>query len=382
MQPAQAHHESAGQGQFGRDDMSNATKLTHGAFYAMLAWTSSATANVGPPNTGGKLAGEPAGIEDIVIERETLTLDLRALADGGAVLVEAIYRLNNNGVERRLELLFAAGSDVSEFRVTLDEALLATKLVPKADVPASWTAPNKTPPIPGQTSHGELHYKPRNPTLVGFSVTIPTGRHTLKAEYSGEAGVHQYGEPTVFRQFAYVLAPARSWAGFGGLDVTVHVPSGWHAAVTPELSREGDTLTGHFDSVPADSLALTVQAPESSTYQSVKWGTLALLLIALIGGIISCVMFGRRLGKHNATAWHWSIAAGLHWAGFVLGTGLLAIFAPDWTLSGQASHYGYGQAFAVIGVVLLAIVATPLGFGVTLVTAAMSRRTGVKSGSN
>lgn len=354
--------------------MSNSMKLFNRAVCAWLAWTCSASANVGRPNTGGQVAGEPAGIENISIEREALTLDLRPLAEGGAVRVEAVYRLNNTGPERSLELLFAAGSDVSQFRVTLDDVPLASKPISKETLPASWTAPGKTPSIPGRHSHGELQYKPGNATPVGFTVVIPPGRHTLKAGYEGEAGTHQEGEPTVYRQFAYVLAPAKSWAGFGGLDVTVHVPPGWHAGVTPDLNRDGDTLTGHFDSVPADSLAITVQAPEGGAYQPVRWGTLALFLTTLVVGLVACVIFGRRLGQRNATAWHWSIGAGLLWGAIVLGTGLLAIFAPDWALSGQASHYGYGQAFAVIGVVLLAIVVAPLGFGVMLLTAALSRK--------
>jgi hypothetical protein len=51
-------------------------------------------------------------------------------------------------------------------------------------------------------------------------------------------------------------------------------------------------------------------------------------------------------------------------------TGTLAVYAPDWSLpSGQASHYGYGQAFATIGVVLLAVILAPIGFIITQVVA-------------
>jgi hypothetical protein len=50
-------------------------------------------------------------------------------------------------------------------------------------------------------------------------------------------------------------------------------------------------------------------------------------------------------------------------------TGLFAIFAPDSVLPlGQASHYGYGQTFAVFGVMLLSFVAVPVGFLIAQLT--------------
>jgi hypothetical protein len=53
----------------------------------------------------------------------------------------------------------------------------------------------------------------------------------------------------------------------------------------------------------------------------------------------------------------------------------LAIFSPDWVLpSGQASHYGYGQAFALVGVILLSTVAVPVGFLIAQVTAVLVSR--------
>ena len=61
-----------------------------------------------------------------------------------------------------------------------------------------------------------------------------------------------------------MLAPARAWDGFGGLDVTVHLPACWAAASRPELARVGDELRGSFDAVPADALALTVAPCDSA----------------------------------------------------------------------------------------------------------------------
>jgi hypothetical protein len=343
------------------------------ASLAVLSLSLTAHANVGKPNTGGRIAGEPTGLHDIAIERETLTIDLRPLAENGKVRVEAIYYLHNTGPERTHDLQFAAGSNTSDFRVLLDDQLLPSAASPSSTQPPKWKIPAQTPRIPGRGGSGELSYQPGAATPTDFRATISPGRHTLKVEYFGEAGTHLYGDPTVYRQFAYILAPAREWGGFGGLDVTIHLPPGWHAAATPELTRDGDTLTGQFSNVPADALAITVQSPEGPAYSLVKTGSFVLFVTALIGGVVVCWWLGRRSGRSGSAGAIWSIGRGLAWGAAVLGTGLLAVFGPDWALAGQASHYGYGQAFAVIGVVLLAIVVVLVGFTLSLVTAVVVR---------
>jgi hypothetical protein len=58
---------------------------------------------------------------------------------------------------------------------------------------------------------------------MALSVVIEPGQQTRKVRYTA-AGVELRGDPTIKHLFAYVLAPARSWAGFGGLDLTIHVP--------------------------------------------------------------------------------------------------------------------------------------------------------------
>ncbi len=81
-----------------------------------------ALANVGPPSSGGYIIGEPVGIKDVAITRETLTIDLRPLAANGLTRVEAVYHLHNRGEEKRLDLVFAGGAaGMAEFQVWLDE---------------------------------------------------------------------------------------------------------------------------------------------------------------------------------------------------------------------------------------------------------------------
>src|SRR5437016_12238612 len=91
------------------------------ALAVVVLVTAAARANVGPPSSGGQLVGEPAGLRDVHITRETLTIDLRPLADGRRALVEAVYQIDNRGPERTLDLLFINGTPATAFDVRLDD---------------------------------------------------------------------------------------------------------------------------------------------------------------------------------------------------------------------------------------------------------------------
>ena len=253
-----------------------------------------ARANLGRPQSGGQLVAEPIGIEEVAIAREFLTIDLRPLAWNGLGYVEVVYNLHNHGTAKKLDLLFASGSaGVVDFRVLLDDQPIRSSPRAGAPLPASWQPPPQTP---GLRDEKALAYAPgdsRDVTAVALTVVVPSGLHTLKVRYAAEAAIHHYGAPTLYHQFAYVLAPARTWAAFGGLDVTIHLPGGWRVACTPQLIREGATLTGAFADLPSDAIALTMQAPEGWAYPVVAYGSLGLLGAVGIGGAILCWRVGR-----------------------------------------------------------------------------------------
>jgi hypothetical protein len=107
----------------------------------------------------------------------------------------------------------------------------------------------------------------------------------------------------VWWQLAFVLSPARQWKGFGDLDVSVRVPSGWEVAVRPGLSRQGDVLSGHFNGIPADSIGVTTRMPLPPDWRGIAWnrGLLGVLLLSGIAGLVgarlirwslSLVLFG------------------------------------------------------------------------------------------
>ena len=347
-----------------------------------------ARANVGPPSSGGHVVAEPVGIVDVAITRETLTIDLRPLAENGLAQVEAVYHLHNRGPEKTLDLLFASGSaSVTGFQVWLGGQQVASAPAKDTTLPASWQAPRETPGLDDGTGLEYLRYQSRGVTPLAFTVVVPSGPHDLRVRYAAEAATHFHGNPTVYRQFAYVLAPARAWSEFGGLDVTIHLPENWRAACAPALNREGDALKGRFADLPADAIALTLQAPEGWAYRPLTYASLGLVGLAGLGGAMACWKGGRSKGRRLALpaetrpdwldrhAWPRSVGLSVAWGLAVLVTGLLATFGPAWVLpSGQASHYGYEQIFAALGVFVLSALAVPVGFLIAQLTAVVVAR--------
>lgn len=336
----------------------------------LVAGAGAASANVGAPTSGGQLAGEPAGIRDVAILREDLVIDLRPLADDGEVEVVATYHLDNPAAETALDLVFASGSgDPGGFRVTLDGRAISTIERKRIELPASWRAPGFTP-----WAGRDIDYPLRDPGIpIGFQLALASGRHELSISYSADALRHHVREPTLLRQFAYVLSPARTWAGFGGLDVTVRLPAGWDAWVSPALARDHDTLHAVFPAVPADAIALSVRAPTGAygPLRTAAWTAFA--IVALGGGVAvfawAAVRGRRRFAAGKLPSTLGELGIGVAWVALFLATGLGASFGPAWLLPpNQVDHRGYGEG---IGAFLIALGALPvLVLGVWLARAA------------
>jgi len=312
--------------------------------------------NAGPPTRGAPaFLAEPVGIRDVEIVREHLNIDLRGFASGGPAQVEAVYQLRNRGLEQTLDLVFVTGAGaVLGFQIRLGDEPVASRPAEDLQVRAAWQPPATTPDIDGRGSvpyytaaRGSLTVKP-----MAFTLLLPSGSHTLRVRYLTQCLVRLWGHgrPTVYHQLAFVLAPARSWAGFGGLDVTVQLPPGWRAASSPALQRDGDALKGSFSDVPADALGLTVQASEGWAYHLLWYVSMALFALASLGGGVLCWYGGRSKGRRlplageprpgwlKRHAWPRSLGLGLLWSVAFPATSLLALFAPDLLLpAGQQS---------------------------------------------
>jgi hypothetical protein len=291
--------------------------------------------------------------------------------------VEAVYHLDNRGPERRLDLVFASGSErVSDFQVRLGEKALPSAPGKQSDLPAAWQPPKQTPGIHDDQGIGYLAYGRRKVTPLSFTAVLPPGPQTLRVSYEAEAAKHHYGRPTVYWQLAYVLAPAREWASFGGLEVTVRLPPDWLAACSPAMKRDGDVLRESFSTLPADAIALTVQAPVGTAYQPLVYGGQALLGLAGVSGAALCWWGGRSRGRIRRRAWPLAVLLGVAWGLTVFASGLLAVLWPGLAIPAfQGNNYGYGTAFAIVGVVILSVLAVPVGFAICMIAAASNRAT-------
>ncbi|MDQ3856400.1 MAG: hypothetical protein M3281_08430 [Chloroflexota bacterium] len=342
---------------------------------AALAVTSTSRvhANMANPHQDGDPIGEPSGaLEDVVVARETLLIDLRPLATGNPALVSATYEVRNAGPRRTLQLVFVAPSLMQQrARVSLDSAPLRTSFERAPELPASWKPPSTTPGLGGE---GDIRYGVRQNDVLRFALALPPGSHRIEVSYHARPSTYSGNSPTRYWQLGYVLAPAREWAGFGGLDVIVQLPQSWRAASRPALTRSEGVLTGTFNGVPADTLALTVQAPAPANPDigAFSWvlGCLALVLFAALAGW----WLGRRR-RSALWALPLSVILALGWAGLILVGYGYSDPARGVPSAQRAWNYGYRGGLAVMALALLALLAgAPLAQLVAWLAARLGRR--------
>jgi hypothetical protein len=112
-------------------------------------------------------------------------------------------------------------------------------------------------------------------------------------------------ELTPVWQLGYVLAPARDWGGFGGMEVRVEVPRGWRVQTEPALRPEGGALVGRWNGLPADAISISAQkpAPPAGPWY-LLWGVLTLVGLVAIGWLGRWL--GAALGRRGKSAW-WAL---------------------------------------------------------------------------
>jgi hypothetical protein len=335
-----------------------------------------ALANMANPVMPGTLLAEPAAeLADIAIESEQLVLDARPLLRSRDVLVEATYHLRNDGAARTVPLVFvAAAMGKGDSGVWLDGADVRHAAEGSSGLPASWERPRTTP---GLGDHAPLNYQANSTGAIRFALPLEPGRHDVKVRYTAQATAYSGDAPARYWQVGYVLAPARAWGGFGGLDVAVELPSGWHAAADPPLARQGDRLVGTFQGVPADALGLTLQAPVSGPTDLTPLGW----LVGLAASVGVGVLAGRWLGRRRRSplwALPLAVVVGVLWMVAVIVIGSLTPVAvpPEqvaWT-------YGYGRNILNLFTSPLALVLGPLVTEVVAFVAARRARRAALAG--
>ena len=331
-----------------------------------------ARANMASPTEPGTPAGEPAAdLAGLRVARETLTLDLRPLARDRLAVVEAEYRIVNPGATRVVPLQFLAlGERVEAAQVWLDGRSVPALPVDSLRVPPSWTFMAETPalgarPVPYRADAGLGAARG-----LAFVVAVPTGQHTVRVRYGVRPGSYDGGEhPNRVWQLAYSLAPARRWAGFGQLDVSVVAPPGWELATSLPL-RAGpggaSHRVGRFSGVPGDVLAVSARAP-APALRVPFWIAGALAALAVVGFV--GVVAGRLVARSGRRWWAAVPAALL--GGVVAAVVLVALVSTGGDL-GDSDAYGYSLVLRMM------YVGGPLAIGVgtalTLAVAAWTAR--------
>ena len=328
-----------------------------------------AFANMASPARPGALHGEPSGLEKIKISREELMVDLRPLLNGEKTSVEATYFLENIGAEKEVNLVFAfATLGVESFQVWLDEKEIAINKINVEQLPPNWKAPATTPELNSKSPLEYAYFRPQENVMSGFTIKIGTGKHVLKARYKSEAASNRSGAPIKYWQFAYVLAPAREWASFGGLNVTVHLPKDWNYGANIELTRNGDSLLGSFANVPVDALAMTLQMPEPRCYQALANFYMVLFVLSLPLGLIVIGWLAISKKYESKRRWWKSIVASLGWTLVISLTGFMAIYGADYLLPDtQITSYGYGSIFNILALIFLSFITLFVGISISLI---------------
>jgi hypothetical protein len=340
-----------------------------------IAVTSPAHANVGQRVFEGTRTAEPAGLREIAIEREELTFDLRPLADRGLPQVAATYHLDNrSGTTVKAPLVFVTGvRSVDGFRVIFDGAQLGTDGLPmpltseqNAALPAAWRPPETTPGLDGD---GPVDYAVEDSTSLAFSLEIPPGRHRLAVSYLADPQMSRSENGgTLLWQLGYVLAPARDWGGFGGLELSIQVPEGWRAAVSPDVPRTGDVFRARFATLPGETIGITLQAPTGLLHDVLQVVLPLLVVVVFVGGMIVLYKVGRSRGRRVdklSPIWPTALAGTLVWALAIAFVGGLAVTRAEVALpEGQSAMYGYGGMFGGLLTVLGTLIAIPIGFAI------------------
>lgn len=345
---------------------SNRVLLLAGCWGMLLP--AAASANIGPRWWGDRTA-EPLGLKGVAITREKLTIDLRPLAAVQPVEVEAIYHLNNPGSAKHLDLLFITGvAGVSDFQVQLNDRMIPSTRSPLSEhadqLPKSWQPPERLPGIYGEIPDGRTHLALGERIVLAFSIELPPGASTLQARYRARASGIDEQYPTVTWQFPYVLAPAREWQSFGGMDVTVFVPEGWQASSVPGLERDGDVLRGSSSSalLLPDCLVLAVRAPLQPELERIVLRYDILYVLGLMSGGVPCWWAGRLLGwllsrkaEQRTTLWIGLVAfvAAIGWPALILWIFDLARHDIYGLLAGQESPYFHERFYLPKGITLL-----------------------------
>ena len=165
------------------------------------------------------------------------------------------------------------------------------------------------------------------------------------------------------------------------------MPKEWLVACSPDFQRDGTVLRGSFDSIPADSIGMTLRPPVPAGYDTIQRAGLPLIIGVAVIGLAICWWWGGSRTRREALLSAKdrsaprktaiidllrSLVIGMLYALAVLAVGLFFAVGVDYVFPPDATELeiirklrlsaGYGQLFSVIGMIFLSFVSLAVGF--------------------
>ena len=322
-----------------------------------------ASANMARPSADGEQTGVlvPQRDSAIRVDAETLTFDVSA--DLGTAAVTAVYRMTNTGAAPsapEVAFVFVQGDRdrAADPSIRLDDRVVPFTLSgDESRLASGWSTLASSRKLGFIFFH--LDFAPGQTRTVTVAFT------------QASSWDHSHTANTV-HGFDYLLSPARSWASFGPLDVSVRVPPDTRlTAGVPALTRDGDRYRASLPTLPSGELHFEVMSEAGLWFGMASTdGYLTILVSALW---ISAVAIGVAMGRRWTQAGCRPALVGIFGAGALALMASVAIF----TLAGAAfPPRGLGYSGAILGVFLV-VLSGPVGAGVSFVTSwSRARRRG------
>lgn len=339
-----------------------------------------ALANSAPPLLRGDTTGVllPGSSNQMHVKREQLRFDLVKELDQAKVT--ARYEMENRGgalsgfpvvfvvqqgygIQEPLKAIWD-GKPLNVAPVATEQ-LNAEQLRQMA---TAWTAMDVIiDPVTGDQYSNKDFFGPKNLQLFQFKLDVPAGASgALEVKYTHHAAEDRNRHAHWIYHYQYLLLPAKGWASFGPLEITVKPAGGdLYFASTLPLQLEGGEYRATFPGLPDQNLAFGVMSKQGlvgnmadpAPYYGFSFVVLIALavLVGIGAGWLSARV--RRRGWAIATG----VAAGAVVGGFadmLLAFGVLALLP-------ALRDQGYSNAFVGIGQFMVALPVTMVVAGVT-----------------
>jgi hypothetical protein len=318
----------------------------------------------------------PGGTTTVRVDHEELSFVLNS---PDLAKVTAIYHLTNAGAAAEADdvaFAFVRGERRSadadaRSAIQVDGAPLPFRAITDPDLEGRWSML--------RLPHGQVWRDPRGGVgLLLFHLDFEPGKTlAVTVRYEQTASEDDHGTVNGTSGFDYLLSPAKSWAGFGPLDVSVRgVPESSSFSSPLPFAREGDTYRAHFESLPSGELHFETTSRAGLWFGMTKPDDYAAILLTAV--------LLATLGVSAGVGWLWAgvtdrrrVLLPLFVAGPLAAMSSLGVTELLWAVFpyGALGH-GYGN---IVLCALLVFFAMPLGAAVSAVSAARRSRALVRA---